>query len=745
MDRKERIFQYINSKEYIPLPKPELAAVLCVPNEDMDEFSQLLDELISEGKIFLTKKKRYDSTSRAGFIRGKLSCSPNGRFGFVIPDDGGEDIFIVPNGFLDAYNSDTVLTVIDTKNPKNKKSEGHITKIIKRGNQTLCGVIKSFDGEYFHISPDNLKIYASLRVKAENSMGADIGQRVLMTITEYPKEGEIHAAVTKILGNSNDLKSNIEAIIEEHSIKQEFDTKTLDEAKNSPKRVTQKEIEKRLDLRDKLIITIDGDDARDFDDAVSVEKCGEDEYLLGVHIADVTEYVKEGTALDNEAFLRGTSVYLADRVIPMLPVELSNGICSLNPKVNRLTLSVFMRITKSGEITLDKISKTVIRSSERMTYNDVADLLENPTPALLKKYEYLMPHLYNMRDVAKILYNRREVRGSINFDFPESHIKVDDEGNPIEIIKTERRISHKIIEEFMLAANETVAELAFWAELPFVYRVHEPPTPDKTTEFNRFIMNFGYSLKGKFDKDNPIHPKAFCQVIEKIKGSDEEEMISTYMLRSLMKAEYKCENLGHFGLAAKYYCHFTSPIRRYPDLLIHRILKRFIDGEDTSAFSHITPAAAKNSSDTEIEAEYCERDVDDLMKTAFMQEFIGDEFEAVVSSVTSFGVFVRLENTVEGLIRLDSMKDDFYEYSEDEKLVRGTKTQNEIRIGTRLLVVLVNCDIMTRRIDFVRSEDFSYSVFEKFTKKKKSLHRPYKNTKKKSGRTFLKKGRRKRK
>lgn len=742
MDRKERIYQYINSKEYIPLPKPELAAVLCVPDEDMEEFAQLLDELVAEGKIFLTKKKRYDSTARAGFIRGKLSCSARGRFGFVVPDDGGEDIFIVPNGFLDAYHSDTVLAVIDTKNPKNKRSEGHITRVIQRGNETLCGVIKSFDGEYFHIRPDSDKIYASLRVKIDDAMDADIGQRVLIRVTDYPKEGKIYGIIEKNLGSADVLKSSIEAIIEEHSIKQEFDEDTLKEAQASPKRVSQTEIGKRLDLRDKLIITIDGEDARDFDDAVSVEKCG-DEYLLGVHIADVTEYVKEGTALDNEAFLRGTSVYLADRVIPMLPVELSNGICSLNPRVNRLTLSVFMRINQSGEVTLDKLTKTVIRSSERMTYNDVSDLLKNPTVQLLKKYEYLLPTLYDMRDAAQLLYNHRKNRGSINFDFPESHIKVDAEGNPVEIIKTERRISHKIIEEFMLAANETVAQLAFWAELPFVYRVHEPPSPDKTAEFNRFIMNFGYSLKGRFDKDNPIHPKAFCQVIEKIKGSDEEEMISTYMLRSLMKAEYKCENLGHFGLAARFYCHFTSPIRRYPDLIIHRILKCFIDGEDTSHFSNLIPAAAKNSSDTEIEAEYCERDVDDLMKAAYMQQFIGNEFEAVVSSVTGFGVFVRLENTVEGLIRLDSMKDDFYEFSEDERLVRGVRTQSEIRIGTRLSVILLNCDLITRRIDFVRSEDFSYSLFDDFRKKERLI--PPKKGRKKSNRTTQKKNRRRRK
>lgn len=713
MDRKEKIYSYINSREYTPLKFDELKSVLCVPDGDIEIFGEILSDLMREGKIFLTKRGRYESYKRAGFVLGKLSCTPNGHFGFVIPDDDNEkDLFIVPTGLSDAYHDDTVLAAIDTKSGKGNKPEGHIVKIIKRGNSRITGVIQRSDGVFYHLSPDSQRIYASVIIPISQAQDSSIGDRVLVEITDYPKEGKILGIVSKKFGSGEDLKSNTEAIIAEHSIKQEFDGDTLKEAQNAPKRASQNEISKRLDLRDKLIITIDGDDAKDFDDAVSVERTDDGGFLLGVHIADVTEYVTPGSALDNEAFIRGTSVYLADRVIPMLPVELSNGICSLNPKVNRLALSVFMKINKNGEISLDKLAKTVIRSAERMTYNNVANLLENPSPKLLKKYEYLLPTLSDMRTLAEILYKSRKNRGSINFDFPKAKVIVNEKGEPTNIIKEERKISHKIIEEFMLAANETIAELAFWAEIPFVYRTHEPPTVEKAEDFNKFLSNFGYCIKGKFDKDNPIHPKAFCQVLDKIKGTPEETMISTYMLRSLMKAEYSDENLGHFGLAAKYYCHFTSPIRRYPDLIIHRILKDFIDGKDVSQFASIVPKAAKNSSDTEIEAEYCERDVDDLMKAFYMQQFIGEQFSLTVSSVTSFGIFVELENTVEGLIRLADMKDDFYEFNENSHEIVGQRTGAVYKIGTKLDAVLVKCDLLTRRIDFVRCCDFDCSMIK---------------------------------
>ncbi len=707
-ERKEKILSYIKSKEYLPLKLEELAAVLCVPEEDFDKFSNILDELVSEGRVKLSKKKRYQLSDN-DILSGTLLCNAYGFYAFFKPDDENEDeVFISGEKLSGAMHTDKVLVSIDIKNPTSGKREGHVTKIIERGIKRVTGIIKRERKNVFLIEPDNKKIYSTVLVNKTDAQDSLIGDRVLIEITDY-KDNTLFGIVSKNLGSGDEIRSNIEAIIEEHSIKQEFDEETILEAEKAPKRVSPKEIEKRLDLRDKTIFTIDGDDARDFDDAVSVEMVG-DKYLLGVHIADVTHYVKEDSPLDSEALIRGTSVYLADRVIPMLPKTLSNGICSLNPKVNRLTLSVFMKIDKDGNIEFESLKKSVIRSCERLTYNDVADMLEGKKT--IKKYEYIMPDLLNMQKLAEILYNRRQKRGSINFDFPEAEIITNDFGEPVDIVKSQRRVSHKMIEEFMLAANETVAELAFWAEIPFVYRVHEPPTIEKTQDFNRFLINFGYGLKGKIDEDNPVHPKTFQQVAEKIKGTREEIMISTYMLRSLMKADYRPENEGHFGLAAKYYCHFTSPIRRYPDLMIHRILKSYIDGWDSNKYSEIVKEASKNSSEREQAAEYCERDVDDMMKAAYMSQFLGEEFEARVSSVTGFGMFVELENTVEGLIRLADMKDDYYEFDDSSRIIRGKRSLKEYKIGDKIDVVLVRTNLLERQIDFVRTEDFDGKIRE---------------------------------
>ncbi len=706
MDRKEKIFEYIKSKEYIPLKLDEMAAVLCVPEEDMAEFSNILNELLSEGRIILSKKKRYLLSDKK-IISGTILCNAYGYYGFLKPDDENEEeIFVSGEKLGGALHGDRVLVVVDLENPSSGKREGHIYKIIERGAERLTCVVSKEKKNVFEAKPDNKRIYRKIFIKKADMQDAVVGDRVLIEVVNITDE-EIFGIVTKNLGDSDEIRSNIDALTEEYFIKSEFDSETIDEAEKAPKRASVKEIEKRLDLRDKTIFTIDGDDARDFDDAVSVDVI-DGKYLLGVHIADVTHYVTENSALDKEAFLRGTSVYLPDRVIPMIPEKLSNGICSLNPRVNRLTLSVFMRIDEDGNIEFDSLKKSVIRSSERLTYDEVADMLEGKKS--IKKYEYLMPDLLNMQKLAKILYKRRKKRGSINFDFPEAKIVTDDFSNPVGIVKSERRISHKIIEEFMLAANETVAEFAFWAEIPFVFRVHEPPTVEKTQSFNSFLMNFGYSLKGKIDEDNSVHPKAFQQIAEKIKGTREEMMISTYMLRSLMKADYRPENLGHFGLAAKYYCHFTSPIRRYPDLIIHRILKAYIDGWDSGKYSKLVGSAAEHSSKTEQNAEHCERDVSDMMKAAYMSQYIGEEFEATVSSVTGFGIFAELDNTVEGLIRLADMRDDFYEFDEGRRCIRGKRHLKEYKIGDRLNVVLVRASISDRQVDFVRSEDFDGKI-----------------------------------
>ncbi len=698
MNRKEKILSFIQSKEYVPLKTDEMAAVLCVPSEDMDEFLSYLDELQSEGKIYVTKKGRYIAVDEnSDVISGVLHCNARGFFGFVINDGG--DVFVAGDNLADAVNNDTVLVRLDGSGDGGRKREGHVIKVLSRGNKTLVGVIRREKNGFYKMYPDSNQFYFSVRIAPDDMMNAKIGDRVSAEITEYGRDGKIYGRVTAVLGNEQSLKGCIEGIILDNGIKQEFDESTLKEAEKIPNEIT--DIGGRADFRDMTIFTIDGDDARDFDDAVSLSRLNNGNYSLGVHIADVTHYVLRDGALDREAFTRGTSVYLADRVIPMLPEKLSNGICSLNPNVDRFTLSVIMEVSPEGQVVSHELKKAVIRSKERMTYNNVNKILSGDEE-LNERYSHIVPTLREMEMLAEILRKKRDKRGAIQFDFPESGIRVDEDGNPIEIVKIVRGKSEKIIEEFMLLANETVAEYAFWAELPFVYRVHEAPSPEKLTEFNAFLQNFNLAVKERIDGDSPIHPKALQTILDKVKDTHEERMVATRMLRSLMKADYRTENLGHFGLAAKYYCHFTSPIRRYPDLIIHRALKLFLDGKEI----HLDMSkAAIQSSDREVAAENTERDTDDLMKTAYMSQFIGQSFDGVVSSVTNFGMFVELENSVEGLIRAENMEGDYFEFYESTNSLVGKRTGRIYRIGDEVSVVLARADIISRQIDFVLEKD----------------------------------------
>ncbi len=713
MNRKDRICAYISSKEYIPLMFDELAAVLDVPEEAKTELKEILDELCSEEKIYITKKNRYMPVeSERDTVTGKLSCNAKGYFGFVL-QEGGEDIFVKGDDMNGALNGDTVVVRIN-ETAVNGHREGKVIRIAQRGNSTLVGVFYNDDENHYFLRPDNRRIYTKIKVAPDDMMEAEIGDRAAVEIIGYDDDG-VYGSVLTVLGREDSLKGYIEGIIIEHEIKQTFDDETLKEAEAVPDSVT--DISGRTDFRNKLIFTIDGDDARDFDDAVSLDILDNGNYYLGVHIADVTHYVTEGSALDSEAFYRGTSVYLADRVIPMLPQKLSNGICSLNPNVDRLTLSVMMEIDKSGQVLSHSLEKSVINSKERMTYNNVTAILEGGTE-LRKRYSHIVPTLEKMRELSDILEKMRSDRGAIDFDFPETAVIVDEDGEPVDIVPEERGISNKMIEEFMLTANETVAEYAYWSELPFVYRTHEPPSEDKINAFNSFISHFGLLLKGKLDKDNPVHPKALQNILEAVKGTPEERMVSSTMLRSLMKAEYKPENLGHFGLSAKYYCHFTSPIRRYPDLLIHRILKEFINGElDDRRLGHytkLTAEASARSSETEVNAEYTERDVDELMKTAYMASYVGGEFKGVVANVTNFGMFVELENSVEGLVRVENMNEDYFEYDETASALIGHRTGITYKIGDEVEVVLMKADIMLRQLDMVLTGDATSGMFRKF-------------------------------
>lgn len=687
MDRKEKVFSYINSTEYIPLTFEELMLVLDVPPEDTEEFSDILCLLQMEGRIFLSKKKRYAPCEKNGVISGVLRCNPRGRFGFVTPDNQSDDIFIAPDDMQTAIDGDTVL--VKLVKSRGEKREGIINGVLARNTTTLSAVMT----DDFSATPDNPRIFKDILL--EDIQSAQKGDRVLVEITEFADNGKLYGQVVSVLGNSYDLKSYTESIIFANGIHPHFSEDTIAMAEATADEVTQKDMQGRENLTDKVIFTIDGEDARDFDDAVSLEFTENGNYLLGVHIADVTHYVTENSPIDKEAYNRGTSVYLADRVIPMLPKKLSNGICSLNPDVLRLTLSVFMEIDKSGQVISHRISKSVIRSCHRMTYTDVAKILEGDTE-LCEKYSDIRPTLEEMHSLAKILLKRRTKRGSINFDFPESKILLAEDGFPSEIVKVVRNDAHKLIEEFMLIANETVAEYAFWADMPFVYRVHNEPDIEKMESFKRFIGSFGLFIKG-----NEVHPKDLQNILDRISGTENEILISTYMLRSLMKAEYKSINEGHFGLAANYYCHFTSPIRRYPDLIIHRILKDFIDGQDVMRFSDNVEDIANHSSDTERSAELCEREVSDLFKCAYIQDYVGAYFPATVSGVTGFGIFAELDNSIEGLIRLETIEDDYYEYDEEHRMIIGKRKHKVYQTGDRIEIQVARADLSTRQIDFV--------------------------------------------
>ena len=642
-------------------------------------------------------------------------------FGFVKIENAENEIYVSRGDTKDAIDGDEVIIkLLENQNREDKNPEGKIVRVLSHSRDTIVGTFQKSKNFGF-VVPDDKKMNTDIYISKKNSKKAKNNQKVVVQITKYPQGNKsAEGKIVEIIGHINQAGVDMLSLIKEYNLAYEFPQKVIEEVKSLKQEIAKKDIPNRLDLREKEIFTIDGEDAKDLDDAVAVEKLENGNYLLNVSIADVSYYVKESSLLDKEAMIRGTSIYMLDRVIPMLPTSLSNGICSLNPQVDRLTLSVFMEITGDGNVVSHKLCKSVICSKERMTYNNVNKMLEDGDEELCERYKHILPTLKLMEDLAQILKNKRTLRGAIQFDFPESHIVVNENGEPIEIEKEVRGTSNKMIEEFMLSANETIAEYAFWSEIPFVYRNHEAPTLEKIMTFNEFILHFGLSFKGKIDRDTPIHPKALQQILDTVKDTPQERIVASTMLHSLMKAKYSEENLGHFGLAAKYYCHFTSPIRRYPDLAIHRILKDFLDGKVTgnriSYLAGYVSAASKHSSDCEVNAETAERDVDDLMKTAYMSSFIGQTFEGVVANVTNFGMFVELENSVEGLIRVENMTDDYYEYDEKVNTLTGRRKQKSYTTGDVVNIVVARTDILSRQIDFVLAKDADRKLLKKFAK-----------------------------
>ncbi len=703
-DRKTRIEAFINQKSYHPLLFEELAVILDVPPEDRELFRSVLDELEAEGRIIKTRKNRYAAPKKMGIVSGVFQGHERG-FGFVVPDaDDEDDLFIGSESINGAMHGDRVLARIIKHSFGEKSDEGEIVKILSRANKKIVGVFDR-SGSFGLVTPDHRKIKGDIFVPIDKTMGAKQRQKVVVEITRWPEPNRnAEGRIVEILGGEDDKGIDVLSIVKAYNIPTEFPDEVLKEIEKLPGKVSDKDIENRRDLRNLVMITIDDEDARDLDDAVSLEIIEGGIYRLGVHIADVAHYVTEGSALDKEALNRGTSVYFPDRVIPMLPAKLSNGICSLNAKEDRLAFSVIMDIDNLGRVVNHDIFESVINVSERMTYTDVYKILEHNDQELILRYKSLIPMLEQMKELAVILNKKRKLRGAIDFDFDETKIIVDEYGKPVEIKRYQMTIANKIIEEFMLICNETVSEHFYWLNIPFVYRIHEDPDIEKMELLNKFLFNFGYKIKGI----NKIHPKAIQEVIEKVKGGPQARLIGTMMLRSLQKARYSFEHVHHFGLAAGYYSHFTAPIRRYPDLIIHRIMKEYIHGvfdeKRNEHYSEILPDIAKLCSQREQNAEEAERDCEDMKKAEYMSRYIGEVFTGIISNVTSFGMFVELDNTIEGLVRLSSMEDDYYRYDEKHYCLIGERTGKTYRIGEIVNVMVIKSSPETRQVDFALAD-----------------------------------------
>ena len=705
-ERKERILAYMESEGYVPIKRRDMRAMLSVPQEDREKFESLINELIAEGRVFETKKGKLASPKDLQMATGTFIGHARG-FGFVTPDAGGEDIFIPASETMGAMQKDRVLYKMLHKAEKGKKADGVIVRILERGQQRIVGTFEAGSKGYGFVVADDKKIAKDIFISRENTKGAVTGHKVVVEITDYGEDRRNpEGKVIEILGHINDPGVDILSVIRRYELAVEFPEEVYAEIEHLGTEVAEADKKGREDLRDLLTITIDGADAKDLDDAVSLKRLGNGNFELGVHIADVSHYVRENTALDKEAYARGTSVYLVDRVIPMLPHKLSNGICSLNPHVDRLALSCLMEVNGRGEVVSHRILESVINSDYRMTYTAVREILEDGTPALLEQYAEILSMLEDMEELRQILGEKRRKRGSVNFDLPESKIILDENGKPIDIKPYEKSIATNMIEEFMLVCNETIAENSFWQEMPFMYRSHQEPDEDKLEKMEQFLRGFGYYLR---KKDGEIHPRELQKVLQKAEDTDEERIITRMVLRSMMQARYTAENGGHFGLAAKYYCHFTSPIRRYPDLEIHRMIKKMLHGElDEKASAYYRrkmPDWAKHCSKQERVAEDAERDTDALKKVEFMEDKVGQIYEGIISGVTNWGIYVELPNTIEGMVALSQMDDDYYEFDEKKMLVFGKRTKKSYRLGDKVVVSVAKVDRMMGTIDFVFEEE----------------------------------------
>ena len=734
-ERKHMLLDLMKDPTYVPMKLKELAMLLGVPKEQRRELEEVLNELVVSGKVGISKKGKY-ARSEVFAQTGTFTAHHRG-FGFVTIEGREDDLFIPPDDTGDAMDGDTVQVIIN-ENGRGGRTEARVLKVLKHANETLIGTFEK-NKSFGFVIPDNPRITMDIFIPQGKENGAVSGHKVVVKLDTYAtrnKNPEGH--VQEILGHINDPGVDILSIVRAYGLPEEFPEDVMEEVSHAPEELSAdyvaEEIGKngRVDLRDVPMVTIDGEDAKDLDDAVSVSKetiNGETIYHLGVHIADVSHYVKEGTPLDAEAYKRGTSVYLVDRVIPMLPHRLSNGICSLNAGCDRLAMSCLMDIDEKGIIVGHKICESVVRIDRRMTYTAVNAILEakNGTEEpqtdapekekskekaefakkCLEEYADFVPMFLLLDETARVLRKKRMARGAVDFDFPECKIILDAKGRPVEIRPYERNAATMLIEDCMLAANETVAEDYYWQQIPFLYRSHEKPDGEKIKRFGILINNFGYSIRLQ---NGELHPKEMQKLLEKAAGSPEEALLARLALRSMKQAKYTTECMGHFGLAANYYTHFTSPIRRYPDLQIHRIIKENLHGGLTKKriahYEKILPEVAIWTSSRERLADEAERETDKAKKVQFMERHIGEEFTGVISGISNYGFYVELPNTVEGMVRLANLDGDYYVFDEEHYELVGERTRKKFKLGQTVKIQVVSVDRYLKTIDFLPVRNF---------------------------------------
>ena len=709
-NRKKKIKALINDPYYQPMKQREIGYLMRVAPEDRDEFVEILNELVEEGSIEVSKRGKYMPPS-VKTVKGTFSCTSKG-FGFVTVEGEDDDYYIHEKNMNGAFHEDTVLMqVLDDHPTSGRRKEGKIIKILERGIKTVVGTLQK-NQNFGFVIPDNLRFDSDIFVSKSQCKNLTSGFKVMVEITDYgdarrSPEGKI----IEVLGHKDDPRVDILSIVKAYGIPTQFEDDVKQQVDTIPSQIKASDYKDRMDIRDWPMVTIDGEDAKDLDDAITLSRKGKN-YLLGVHIADVSEYVTEYSPLDKEALKRGTSVYLVDRVIPMLPHQLSNGICSLNQGCDRLALSCIMEVDPSGKVVDHQIAETLINVDHRMTYTSVAKILDGDMEER-NKYEDFVEMFELMKELSDILRHRRHERGSIDFDFPESKIILDEKGRPVDVYPQVRNAATKIIEDFMLCANETIAEEFYWREIPFLYRIHEIPDHEKIDKLQVFLQNFGIYLKSSHDD---IHPKEVQKLLTKIEGTPEEPLISRLTLRSMKQAKYSAYSSMHFGLSTRYYCHFTSPIRRYPDLQIHRIIKETIRGrmnqEKKMYYAQILGDVADKTSALERRAEEVERETIKLKKAEYMETRLGQNYEGIISGVTGWGLYVELPNTVEGLVHISTLMDDYYHFDEETYCLVGEKTGHTYRLGQKVTVKVSQVDLSTKSIDFILKEE--NSCFNKY-------------------------------